>query len=62
MDSEKKTVKYFVENEFCREPYQASEDAAGYDLFAAKTLTLFPVWSFEGSPYNLSCWSFRLGF
>ena len=42
MDSEKKTVKYFVENEFCREPYQASEDAAGYDLFAAKTLTWFP--------------------
>ena len=39
MDSEKKKVKYFVENEFCREPYQASEDAAGYDLFAAKTLT-----------------------
>ena len=39
MDSEKKTVKYFVENEFCRVPYQASEDAAGYDLFAAKTLT-----------------------
>ena len=23
-------------------PYQASEDAAGYDLYAAKTLTLFP--------------------
>ena len=42
MDSEKITVKYFAEDEFCREPYQASEDAAGYDLFAAETLTLFP--------------------
>ena len=42
MDSEKITVKYFGENEFCKEPYQASEDAAGYDLFAAETLTLFP--------------------
>ena len=42
MVSEKITVKYFAENEFCKEPYQASEDAAGYGLFAAETLTLFP--------------------
>ena len=42
MDSEKITVKYFVENEFCKEPYQASEDTAGYDLLAAETLPLFP--------------------
>ena len=42
MDSEKITVKYFAQNEFCKEPYQASEDVAGYDLFAAETLTLFP--------------------
>ena len=42
MVSEKITVKYFAENEFCKEPYQASEDAAGYDLFAAETLALFP--------------------
>ena len=41
MVSEKITVKYFAENEFCKDPYQASEDAAGYDLFAAETLTLF---------------------
>ena len=41
MDSEKVTVKYFAKNEFCREPYQASEDAAGYHLFAAETLSLF---------------------
>ena len=42
MNSEKITVRYFAENEFCKEPYQASEDAAGYDLFASETLTLFP--------------------
>ena len=42
MDSEKITVKYFAENEFCKEPYQASEDVAGYDLLAAETLPLFP--------------------
>ena len=42
MDLEKITVKYYAENEFCKEPYQASEDAAGYDLYAAETLTLFP--------------------
>ena len=42
MDLEKITVKYFIENEFCKEPDQASEDAAGYDLYGAKTLTLFP--------------------
>ena len=41
MHSEKITVKYFAKNEFCKEPYQASEDAAGYGLFAAETLTLF---------------------
>ena len=42
MNLEKITVKYFAENEFCKEPYQASEDAAGYDLYTAETLTLFP--------------------
>ena len=42
MDSEKITVKYFAENEFYKEPYQATEDSVGYDLFAANTLTLFP--------------------
>ena len=42
MDLEKITVKYFAENEFFKEPYQATEDSAGYDLFAADTLTLFP--------------------
>ena len=42
MDSEKITVKYFAENGFCKEPYQASENVAGYDLLAAETLPLFP--------------------
>ena len=42
MDSGKITVKYFAENEFFKEPYQATEESAGYDLFAANTLTLFP--------------------
>ena len=42
MDSEKITVKYFVENEFYKEPYQASEDVAGYDLLTAESLLLFP--------------------
>ena len=42
MYPEKITVKYLVENEFCKEPYQASEDVAGYDLLAAETLLLFP--------------------
>ena len=37
MDSEKITAKYFAENEVCKELYQASEDAAGYDLFPAET-------------------------
>ena len=41
MDSEKITAKYFAENEFYKERYQASEDAAGYDLLAAETLPLF---------------------
>ena len=36
------TVKYFAESKYEKEPYQASEDAAGYDLFAAETKTLLP--------------------
>ena len=42
MYSEKITVKYFAENGFCKEPYQASENVAGYNLLAAETLPLFP--------------------
>ena len=36
------TVKYYSESEFAREPYQATEDSAGYDLFAAETKTFLP--------------------
>ena len=36
------TVKYFAESEYAKEPYQATEGAAGYDLFAAETKTLLP--------------------
>ena len=42
MDSEKITAKYFAEKEFYEERYQASEDAAGYDLLTVETLPLFP--------------------
>ena len=40
--TEKLTVKYFANNDFAKEPVQASEDAAGYDLYAAEAKTLFP--------------------
>ena len=33
------TVKYYSESEFAKEPYQATEDSAGYDLFAAEIKT-----------------------
>ena len=40
--TEKLTVKYFANNNFAKEPVQASEDAAGCDLYAAEAKTLFP--------------------
>ena len=36
------TVKYYPESQFARESYQATEDSAGYDLFAAETKTFLP--------------------
>ena len=36
------TVKYYTENEFAKEPYQATEHSAGYDVFAAETKTFLP--------------------
>ena len=36
------TVKYYTENEFAKEPYQATEHSAGYDAFAAETKTFLP--------------------
>ena len=40
--SEKLTIKYFPENEFAKEPFRASEDAAGYEVFASETKTILP--------------------
>ena len=33
---------YYTESEFAKEPHQATEDSAGYDLLAAETKTLPP--------------------
>ena len=40
--TEKLTVKYFANNDSAKEPVQASEDAAGYDMYVAEAKTLFP--------------------
>ena len=40
--SEKLTFKYFPENEFAKEPFPASEDAAGYEVFASEAKTILP--------------------
>ena len=42
--SKKIIVKYFEESEFAKEPIQATEGSAGYDLFAAESITILP-WS-----------------
>ena len=36
------TIKYYSESQSSREPYQATEDSAGYDLFTAETKTFLP--------------------
>ena len=43
--SEKLTIKYFPEIEFAKEPFQASEDAAGYDVIASETKSILPKMS-----------------
>ena len=35
-------VKYFKESEFARVPEQTTEGSAGYDLYAADTITILP--------------------
>ena len=35
-------VKYYSDSELAKEPYQATEDSAGYDLFGAETKTFLP--------------------
>ena len=36
------SIKYFEESEFSRKPEQATEESAGYDLYAADTITILP--------------------
>ena len=36
------SIKYFEESQFAREPEQATEGSAGYDLDAADTITILP--------------------
>ena len=36
------TIKNDTENELEKEPYQATENSAGYDVFAAETKTFLP--------------------
>ena len=40
--SQQITVKCYSECKFAKEPYQATEDTAGYDLFAAETKSFLP--------------------
>ena len=54
------TVKYFEESEFAKEPCQATEGSAGYDLYAAETKTFLP-----NSAYTVSLdlrWAIPTGF
>ena len=37
------TVKYYAEDEFAKKPYQATEDSAGYDVFAAEIKTFLTI-------------------
>ena len=39
---EKIEVKYFQQTEFGRKPVKATEDSAGYDLFASHSKTILP--------------------
>ena len=36
------SIKYFEESEFSKKPEQATKESAGYDLYAADTITIFP--------------------
>ena len=40
--SKQVVVKYFQESEFAKEPCQATEGSAGYDLYSAETRTIMP--------------------
>ena len=36
------TVKYYTENKFAKEPYQATGHSAGYDVFTGETKAFLP--------------------
>ena len=36
------SIKHFEESEFSRKPEQATEESAGYNLYAADTITVLP--------------------
>lgn len=38
--SKKLIIKYFLNNEFAKQSFHGSEDAAGYDVLAAESKTL----------------------
>ena len=40
--SKQVTVKYFEETDFAKEPCQATEGSAGYDLYAAEPKSFLP--------------------
>ena len=40
--AKKISIKYFEETKFSWKPEQANEESAGYDLYAADTITILP--------------------
>ena len=36
------TAKYYTENEFAKDPYQATEHSTEYDVFAVETKSFLP--------------------
>ena len=42
-------IKYFEESDFAKEPIQATEELAGYDLYAAEARTILPLSCDTGS-------------
>ena len=58
--SKQLTVKYFQESDFAKEPIQATDGAAGYDLFAAEAKTIL-LHSIESVCFDLR-WAIPKGF
>ena len=36
------TIKCYIEHELAKEPYQVTENSAGYDVFVAETKSFLP--------------------